>query len=285
MNLLRILQEVDRRVLYALLLLSVTVPFFLNIRVPVTIQKDSPSRMLYDVIEGLPQGSFVLLGPDYSAGSRGENGPQTEVLIRHLMQRKLRFAILSFDPQGPTLAQRTAERLESSYNVKEGVDWINWGYRPPGAMVLFLKSMAQDIKGAVKTDIHGKPVADQPVMQGVDAAKDIKLILNVNPTNGYSAYIQFLQGPYHIPMGLAPTSVMAPEAFTYLSSGQLCGMINGLNGAIEYEQLLGVVGAATRDSNCLSISHFLIIVLIIMGNVAMVLEKRSRKSAGPGGAP
>src|SRR5579863_6293683 len=40
-NLLRMLQEVDRRVLYALLLLSVTIPFFLNIKVPVPLPKDS----------------------------------------------------------------------------------------------------------------------------------------------------------------------------------------------------------------------------------------------------
>src|SRR5262249_38527087 len=139
-------------------------------------------------------------------------------------------------------------------------------------------------KGTVSTDIHGTPVAQLPVMQGIESAKDIKLILDVNPTASYGNYIQFLQGPYKIPMGFAPTAVMAPEAFNYLDSGQISGLLNGLQGAIEYEQLLGVVGRATKDSNCLSAAHLLIILLIVMGNVAMVLERRQKRLSAGGAA-
>ena len=78
------------------------------------------------------------------------------------------------------------------------------------------------------------------------------MILDVNPTAGYAIYIQFMQSPFKIPMGLAPTAVMAPEAFNYLDSGQLVGMLQGLQGAVEYEQLLNVFGRATRASNSLS---------------------------------
>jgi hypothetical protein len=280
-NVLRLLQEVDRRFLYAMLLLTVTIPFFLPFRLPVPISP--PTQALYETIENLPENSFVLFGADWGAGSRGENGAQTEALLRHLMRKKLRFAILSFDPQGKTLAQNIALKLQDEYNkqgytIKEGVNWVNWGYKVD--QVNFTKSLVQDIPTTIVQDIHGAPIASLPVMAGIHSARDIKLILNVNPTAGYTVYIQFMQGPYKIPMGLAPTAVMAPEAFNYLDSGQLIGMLTGLQGAIEYEQMLGAFGRATRASNSLSFAHLLIIFFILLGNVAMILERRQRARSG-----
>ncbi len=274
MNLLRTLQTVDRRVLYALLLLSVTVPFFFNLKINGTV---SPAtQKLYDTVESIPEGSFVIFGTDWSAGSRGENGAQTEALMRHVMHHKLRFAILSFDPQAATLTQKMALKLEKQYGYTEGVNWTNWGFQVQE--VLFFKALANDVINTVHVDIHGTPLQNLPVMQNVTSANDFKLLIDVNPTTSYVNYIQFLQGPFHIPMVFAPTAVMAPEAFNYMDSGQISGMLNGLAGAIEYEQLLGVVGRATKDSPSLSFAHLLIILLIIMGNVAMVLERRAKKA-------
>lgn len=276
-KLLHTLQTVDRRVLYALLLLSVTLPFmptFSNIKVPVKI---SPStQKLYDTIESIPEDSFIIFGTDWSAGTRGENGAQTEALMRHVMKKKLRFAVLCFDPQAATLTQTMAEKLQKQYGYSEGENWCNWGYRVQEQ--LFFKALANNIVSTVKADTRGRPIETLPVMRGVTSAKDVKLLVNINPTNSYTYYIQYLQGPYHIPLVFAPTAVMAPEAFNYLDSGQISGMLNGLTGAIEYEQILNVVGRATKDSNCLSAAHLLIIFLMIMGNIAMLLEKRAAKA-------
>ncbi len=280
MNVLQTLQQIDRRYLYAMLLLAVMAPFFLNIRLPVRISPQT--QALYNTIEALPPNSFVLLGVDWSAGSRGENRPQTEALMRHMMRQKLRFAIQAFDPQGATLAEAIAQRIQGEYGYKEGVNWVNWGYKVD--IVNYLKALVQDIPRTATADIHGHPLSTLPVMAGIGSAKDISLLLDVTPSATFQAYIQFVQGPYHIPMGLAPTAVMAPEAFIYLDSKQLVGMLTGLQGAIEYEQLLGFVGSATRASVSLSFAHLLIILFIVLGNIAMILERRSRAGAYRGGA-
>jgi hypothetical protein len=262
-------------VLYALLLVSVTLPFFISMKVPVKISPTT--QKLYDTVESIPEGSFVLFGADWSAGTHGENGAQTEALLRHVMRHKLRFAILAFDPQGATLTQTMAVKLQKEYGYTEGVNWTNWGYKVQE--LLFFKALANDVANTVKADIHGTPIQTLPVMKGVSSASDIKLLVDVNPTDSFKLYIQFLQGPFHIPMVFAPTAVMAPEAFNYLDSGQISGMINGLAGAIEYEQLIGVVGQATKASNCLSFAHLLIIFLMVMGNVAMLLERQANRAA------
>jgi hypothetical protein len=285
-NILRLLQEVDRRVLYVLLLLAVTLPFFVkgSIHVPVS----QPTQSLYDAVEGLPENSFVLFSPNFSAGTRGENGAQSEVLLRHLIlmwhKKKVRFGILAFDPQGKTLAQDTVLNLQKEYDklgygVQEGVSWVNFGYRVDETN--FLRAMVKDVPGALTKDIHDQSVGALPVMQGIHTAKDIALILDVNPTTDYTIYIQFMQGPFKIPMGLAPTAVMVPEAFNYLDSGQIVGLLQGVQGAAEYEQLLNTPARATRAANSLSAAHLLLIGLIIMGNIAMLLERsKQRKSGG-----
>jgi hypothetical protein len=44
---------------------------------------------------------------------------------------------------------------------------------------------------------------------------------------------------YGIPVIVGPTAVSAPKFYAYLASHQLTGMLGGMKGAAEYEQLLG----------------------------------------------
>ncbi len=276
MNILRLLQTVDRRVIYVLLMLSVTIPFFLPIRLPMKV---SPAtQAFYNAVEELKPGDFVLLSVDWEAGTRGENGPQTEAVVTHLMRKKCRFAMLSFQPQGPKISQLIVDRLAKEYGYRDGIDWVNWGYRVDAKN--YLKGFVQDVPGVIKTTTKGEPVANLEVMKGIKTAKDINLIINVTPSNIYATYIQFVAGAKKIPMVVAPTSVIVPEVFNYLDSKQIVGMMPGLPGAGEYESLLGTNTKVTRFANSASFAHLLIIFFIILGNIAMVMERRQRAQSG-----
>ncbi|MCS6776167.1 MAG: hypothetical protein RMJ43_01320 [Chloroherpetonaceae bacterium] len=276
LRVLRFLQTVDRRFLYALLMLVVVTPFFINFQLPARVS--TATRRLYDTIESLPEGSFVLLGVDWGAGTRGESRPHTEALIHHLMRKRLRFALLAFDPQGKKLAQNIALRLQEQYGYREGVHWVNFGYKVDQEN--YLKAFGPDIIGTVKQDIHGNPLGQLEVMKGIKNANDIALLLDVTGSSTYETYIQFLQGPYKLKMGLGTTSVMAPEAFNRLDAGQLVGLIPGLAGATEYERLLGIPGKGTRATNSSNAAHLLVITFILLGNLAMVMERRLRAQGG-----
>ena len=270
MNILSFLQNVDRRFLYALILFVVGVPFFLKLKLPVSVSPSTES--LYQAIEQLQPNDFVLLSMDWGAGTRGENRPQSIILLNHIMRKKLRFAILSFEPQSKTIAQAMTEEIAKTYHYVYGQNWVNFGYRADQDN--YLKGFVLDITHTIVSDINGTPIESMPVMKGVTSAHDIKLILDVTPSDSFNSYIKFVQGPFHVPEGVALTSVMAPEAYNRLDSKQLVGLMAGLQGAVEYETRMGILGRATRASISLSFAHFLIIALILMGNVAMVLERR-----------
>ncbi len=277
MNILRFLQQVDRRFLYALLMLAVCAPFFVKTRLPTPISPETLA--LYDRIEALPPDSFVLIGMDWTASTRGENGAQTEALMVHVMRRHLRFAMIAFNsPQGSTLGEDIAQRLQAQYGYREGVDWCNFGYKADQQN--YLQAFVRDIPASVVTDVRGKALASLRVMRGISSGRDVSLLLEITGTNTYNIWIQFFQGPASVPMGASLTAVMAPEAYTYLDSKQIVGLVNGLKGATEYEQLLGVFGKASRAGNSSSLAHLLIIGFIILGNVAMLLERRQQARTG-----
>jgi hypothetical protein len=281
MNVLRFLQEVDRRVLYALMIFVIAFPMIKLIELPVKVSPSTQS--FYNNIEALNEGDFVVFGADWGAGTRGESRSQTIALVRHLMQKKLRFAFLAFEPQGKSLCQKIAEGLQKEYGYVEGVNWVNFGYKVDQEN--FLQGFVKDIVGTIKTDIHGNPLGTLPVMAGIKTAKDVDFLIDISGSRTYEVFITFMQQPYkdNLKMGGGLTAVMAPEAFNRLDSQQLVGLLGGLSGAAEYETLLKKPGEAMAASASSAFAHLLIIGFIILGNVAMFLEKRQRQRMGYGG--
>ena len=279
MNILRFLQEVDRRVLYALMLFVVALPLLIPVKLPVKVSPSSQS--LYNSIEELKPNDFVLFGADWGSGTRGESRAQTIAVMRHLMRKKVRFALLAFEPQGKKLCQDIAEGLQKEYGFVEGINWVNMGYKVDQEN--FLQGFAKDIVGTIGTDIHGTPLGSLKVMEGVKTAKDIQFIMDFSGSRTYEIFITFLQQPYNIKMGGGLTAVMAPEAFNRLDSKQMVGLLGGLSGGAEYEKLIDKPGEATGASASSSFAHLLIIAFILLGNFAMILEKRQRQRAGLGG--
>ena len=266
--------------MYALLALVVAAPLIWNIRQPVVVTW--PVKGAYDTIEKMPADKLAIIDILWDSGTVAESRPQTEALIRHLMMRNKKFAIVAFMPQGNKLAYDSAKRIGKELGKVYGVDWIHWGYRPGGAMIQFMMGMGLDIPGTVKSDIEGKPVTSYPIMEGIRSIKkgDVGVIAEVTPSGTLDYWIAYVYGPYRTPLIYCPTAVMAPEGYNPLDAGQIKGMLTGMKGAAEYESLLGRRDFATRATGALSTSHLLIILLIIIGNIGYISSRRRRRSEG-----
>ncbi len=284
------LQNIDRRVLYLLLILAVGLPLIFSAPVPAPAVLP-PTRSFYDTVEALAndpvrRNKLVILSANFSSSTAAESLTQTDTVMRHLMRRKLKFAIFDFvDPQGRELAQQTAEKLQNQYGYVYGRDYVNWGYRPVGAAVPTVKAMVRDIPAAIGRDITNTPLTEIPVMEGVKGVNDIAAVIEVTGSASLPVWIGYFQrtGREPVPTLFCTTAVQGPEAFPLLKSGQLQGMLVGLQGAAEYEVLLKEPGFATRGSASLSYAHFLILALIILGNVSMLLSRSRSSGSGTGG--
>lgn len=275
------LQNLDRRVLYALLVAVLVLPMVVPIRQPVHVFPRT--QALYDFIESAPEDEtrkdkIVLLLADWGGGSKGENWPQTEAVIEHMLRRGVKFAIMGVDPVGVALAHQMAQKHSRRYGRTYGRDWVNFGYKPlPGQAML---SFASDIQGTVERDVNYDPLDQLPLMKSVHSMDDVSLLYEVSAAPGIMAWIGLVQPTYETPMAFGCTAVCAPEVMPYLDSGQLIGLLVGMAGGAEYEALLDSPRQATQALPMLSLSHVLIIVLVILGNIGYVITRaRSREGS------
>jgi hypothetical protein len=231
-----------------------------------------PVRKFYDTIEQLKPGDLVMVSSNWSAGTIGENLPQLEAVIRHLMRKKVRFTIISIEPQARDISYRFVSRFTREGGYEYGKDWAHFGFIP--SLVVGIKGMVKDLPATIKQDIRGTPISQLPVMQGVKTLADYKMVIDITPSGTVPAWIAYR--PKNLIVLFCPTSVMAAEAYTFLDSGQVAGMLTGAIGAQDYEQLLQREGLGTTFGNAISFSHALIIFFIILGNIALFMSRRAQ---------
>jgi len=274
------LQNIDRRIIYGILLVVILAPLFLpNFSVPITPTKQAQD--FYDTVERVarqdPQ-KIVIVDGLWSPSTRGENQWQAEAIVTHLMMRHLHFAILSFDPQNNTIMQAiVVEPLARKYGYVYGRDYVNWGFKPIFAPTL--KGLVTDIPGTIKKDYKGADIKSFPVMAGIKTIKDVGAIVEITPTASADTWLGLVQGANNTPFLFAPTAVMAPTYYPYLDSGQISGMLTGIRGAGDYEQLIGTHSFGSRANGALSLVYGLLILLIIVGNVGYYVTRNAERRA------
>jgi hypothetical protein len=81
-------------------------------------------------------------------------------------------------------------------------------------------------------------------------------------------WVGLINAQYGKEMGAGITAVMAPKFYAYVRSGQLVGLLGGMKGAAEYEELVGAKGMATSGMGAQSMVHVMIIIFVLLGNIA-----------------
>jgi hypothetical protein len=271
-----------RRIIFLLVAIAVAIPLIAKMRMQMVV---SPlASNLYEAVKNAPADKIVVVSANWDAGTVAENGPQTTALIYQLAKEHKRFAIWGWAyPSGPELAQGIVEPIAKQYHLKYGTDWINWGYTT-GADPM-VRGWAKDIKSTLKTDMTKKPLEQWPIMKGINSAKDVGIVVEFASSASIGSYISYVKGVYGTPIGYACTGVMVPEAFPFLDSKQLVGLMRGLVGAAEYETLAGVPkdeAIASMRMSSQSFAHLLIILLIIIGNTGYYLNRRRQRRAAEG---
>jgi len=262
-----------RYVIYALL--WVVVIATLLYRPATTMPPSPPTRSLYDAIEAIPRDKLVIISASWDVGTRGENGPQTAAIIEHLFKTSHKFAIFGWvAPPGPLLVEMITRDLARKYHKRYGVDWVNWGFKTGGDATI--QGLANDIPGIIRRDIHRTPVAKLPAMKGVKDHRDVGMVIEITGSGTLLSWIEFWQGVYGTNIGYCPTGVMVPDAFPFLDAKQIRGLLKGLAGAAEYEDLLRTHGDASVRMTAQSASHLLIILLIAVGNIAFFARAKRK---------
>lgn len=273
MNILDRLAKIDRRVIFLLIAVAVIIPLLFPMGLPVDITK--PVQSVYDKIEELPRGAVVVLSIDYDPGSEAELYPATLAFIEHCFRRDLKIYMMALWAPGVTLGNIALDEIAPKYNKEYGIDYINVGYKPGGAVMLL--TLGRNVVDIVATDYAGAPIDDFPLGQQVKTSRDMDVVMTFSAGDpGILHWIIYFNARFGVPICGATTAISAPRQYPYLSSGQLVGLLGGLKGAAEYERLVDMKARATAGMDSQSFAHVLIVIFIIIGNIILVYERRKK---------
>ena len=263
----------DRRYIYLAVAFYVIFPILIAFNLPAEISPES--RELYEAVEALPDSSVVMLTFDYYASTLAETEPMSRAALHHLFQKNCRIVTVTTIPLGgPSISERVTRDLAEEYGKTYGIDYVNLGYK--ANYVAVLKGMGSSIEAIYPTDNSGTPLAGIPMMAHIKNYQDIDFIYVVADNGIVDYWMSIVNAQYQIGVGSGVTAVMAPKFYAYLSSGQMTGMLGGMKGAADYEQLVHHPGAATKGMDAQSLVHLFIILSVVAGNIIFFIEKKKR---------
>ena len=167
---------------------------------------------------------------------------------------------------------------EDEFHKQYGVDYVNLGFKAGNEVVI--RSVAESFPTTYPVDSRGRPTADLPLMRGVQNLANVDFIFSASA--GYPGtveWVQYAADPYHKRMSTGTTAVQVNEVMPYVRAGQISGIIGGMSGAAEYEQLIGRPDRATRFMDAQSIAHLVMVLFIVLGNLTFWLERRDARRA------
>lgn len=270
------LLNLDRRIIYLALLLAVIIPYIFPFKLPVQVSR--PVRDIYNYVEALPPGSLVLLSFDYGPSTKIECDPMAKALLRHMFSRHLKVVALALWPEGAVMASPVMAQAAEEYGCNYGVDYLNLGYKTGGSVLL--KSLGNDFTSNFPQDVAGKSTSKFPLTSGINNIRDFKLAISLSGGRpGLADYVTIFSCDYQgVPVAGGCTAVSVPESYPYLNSKQLLGLLGGLKGATEYEQLINYAGEGSQGMAAQSIAHFFLAFLIIVANLAWFLSKPGKEA-------
>jgi len=256
--------SIDRRIIFLLIALATLLPLLNPFGLPIKVSPEV--RGVYEYIENLPEGSVFLLSLDFDPSSKPELEPQAIALLRHAFRKHLRVIGMTHWLPGTGLADSIFARVAKEMDKQPGQDYVFLGWGPgQGSLII---SMGQDLYKAFPSDYAKRPTQGMPVLHDVRNLRDVNYMVSLAAgSSGIEMWYIYGKDKYRFEMAGGSTGVIAPGLYPFLRSGQINGLIGGLQGAAEYETLINQKGTAVAGMDAQSVDHLVIIVLVLLCNL------------------
>ena len=271
------MQRIDRRVIYTLIFIGVTFPFFIDWP-PVRTEVSPMVQDAYDFVDSLaPNSNPLILSFDYDPASAAELTPMGEAVLRHCFSRDIRVLVISlqYSGLGAGIASEVVPRIAAEYGKERDIDYAFLGFQPNA--VIAMLQMGESIPRTFTEDYYGTPVTEIPLMESIQNYDQIPAVFTLASTAVGEFWAVYAGSRYgvHILAGL--TAVYVADIQPFYQSGQISGILGGLKGAAEYEKLIDHPGDGMDGMRSQKVIHYTIILFILIGNTAYLLSRRRRQ--------
>ena len=288
------MMNVDRRIIYMIVAIVMIVPIIFPFNLPMRVSKRT-TQALFDAIDAFPtQNGVFLISADLNPQDQPELYPMMVSWIRHCFHRDIKVLVMCLYPTSMGLAEQALNQVAMEFNdrarmgvgrrVVYGEDFVFLGYKPPPIVPIL--GLGENIYEVFPKDFYGNDVKSLPMMvnKRIKSYRDMDMIGSLAANSLPITYVAYAQARFGIRVTGGVTAVSVADFYPYLDSGQLTGMLEGMKGAAEYEQLITQTfpedngrRMATEGMSAQSTTHIAIILMIVLGNVCYFMQRRHEK--------
>jgi len=311
---IRKLATLDRRIVYLGILVVLSFPFVVTYSLP--IHPETYTHRFYDEIERIANDpaereKVILVLHNWGPGTSGENRPQFDVIMRHLLRPrwdeqkqewyKLKFiflcsvvdpvfhdtAMLAFDKAKATEIGRARRLGQPVPTWVYGEDYLDFGFKNAPVFAPLARSIVVTPRDFYGVDyVNKRDLTDDnsyPLLQRYRSIDDVSAVLVISAGDESRDIAGLVKSDYpDLRVGPATMGIVATELYPYVKSDQLFGLINSARGASEYRSLLDAddpgLRTTTPTDNAMSAGKTLLLVLVVLGNVAFLITRRAEQS-------
>ena len=287
------LGEIDRRYIFVLIALSVLIPLLKSDWIKMPIKTTQNTQIVFDELSKLNRDDKILVSFEYGASTKPEIHPMAIALLNQMFSKGIKVYIISLWPEGVIMAKDVITNVIDSeiFQLVDGVDYVMFDYKVGGEIVI--KNIASDFRGVYMQDINKKSISQIPMMKDIYSVEDFDFVFDLSAgVPGNAEWVQYACDPKNVPLSSGCTSIMVTDAIPYVESGQLKGILAGMPGAAEYENLVynfmkndleneNIVnsenilpGKATSRMSAQSLAHIVMVLFIIVGNISYFLSRK-----------
>jgi len=259
-----------RQLIFVLIALSVAIPLVIKLGLPNDVTREV--RQVYDEIDQLDSGSVVMISFDHEASSLPEVKPMAVAILHHCFSKNLKVIGLALLAEGTAIGDGILREVAKEYDKEYGKDYLFLGFRPQYQAAIL--GMGEDIKRVFPQDYKNISLEQISMMKDIKNYQDVSLIISVADGDMPAYWVDYAVSRYHKKVTTAVTAVMATSFYPFLASGQIVGLLGGLKGAAEYEILIERPGMGQRGMDAQSVSHLVIILLVLLGNAGYFLRRK-----------
>ncbi len=285
MNWERLIQ-IDRRIIFLAMGLGIIIPMLFPMEMPVGAQR--VTRSLFKTIDEIDgQEQCLMISSDYTPQTEPECHPMSLALMRHAFTRRIPVLLNALYVEGAPLLASGIEDVMEEFNSRAtthedsiiyGRDVVYLGWQPPPIVPIL--AMGESIAGIYPDDYYGNRTDSLEVMQRIRNYDEVGIVVAITGLSAPLWYVMFAQTKYGVKVGAGCTAVCAPDFYPYCGTGQISGMMAGMKGAAEYEELVeetfqtGGRRKATEGMVAQSAAHLVIMGFVILGNIAYFASRR-----------
>ena len=262
---------IDRRIIMTIALIALIYPLIFPIGLPLNV--NNWTKVTYDVIDALPEGSVIVFESSFDTGYYGSIGPGFTATLSHAVRNKLKIIVYALHIEGPivfnTAWNDVPQSLRDTYTY--GEDYVFLGFMTGGESAQL--TIAQDLRALYAYDSQGTPLDDIPVLEGVNSAEDYDLIVTAYRGGEYGGHTTriwaetFGKAYVHLSQ-----SVAVPVQL--FDAGIISGYVRGTRGAGEYELLANQPGAGLSMLDAMSLFFTWLMIAVVLGNIGYFLRKQ-----------